>query len=210
MVTNTDSVPISHIERSNHRIRVVMYFALFVAFIVLARAFYLQVIKHNYYVALADKQYVATVPSSFDRGTIFLSHNHGDPVPAAQLITEYRIAIDPTAIVDKEKTYETLSSYVELDKEEFMAKASKVDDPYEEVAKNIKENAVILLKAKKLKGVSYVKDSKRVYPQYEMGAKVFGFVGNNGLRVGGQYGVEKYYDDVLSRDSLGHTINFFA
>lgn len=208
--TKQETTPIEHVERSVYRIRIIMYFVLFLTFIVVLKAFYIQVVKHNYYISLADKQYVSTMQIAFDRGTIFLSHHNGDPVPAAQLITEYRIAIDPTVIVDKEATYNALASYVILNKEEFLAKASKVNDPYEEVAKDIGEDVVALIRAKKIKGVSFVKDSKRAYPQDEIGAKVFGFVGNNGVRMGGQYGVEKYYDDVLSRDSLGHTINFFA
>lgn len=202
--------PTEHVERSVYRIRIIMYFVFFLAFIILFKAFYIQVIKHNYYISLADKQYVSTMQIAFDRGTIFLSHHNGDPVLAAQLITEYRIAIDPTVIVDKEATYNALASYITLNKEEFLVKASKVNDPYEEVAKDIGEDTVVLIRAKKIKGVSFVKDSKRAYPQDEIGAKVFGFVGNNGVRVGGQYGIERYYDDVLSRDSLGHTINFFA
>lgn len=208
--TKSVETPISHIERSNYRIRIIMYFALLLALIIIFRAFYIQVIKHNYYISLADRQYVSTMPAAFDRGTIFLSHHHGDPVPAAQLITEYRVAIDPTVIVDKEAAYNILSSYLTLDKQEFLNKANKLNDPYEEIAKNISEDVVAIIKAKQIKGVSFVKDSKRAYPQYDTGAKVFGFVGNNGIRVGGQYGIEKYYDDILARDSLGHTINFFA
>lgn len=208
--TNSENTPIAHVERSNYRIRIIMYLALLLALIVIFRAFYIQVIKHNYYISLANKQYISTMPAAFDRGTVFLSHHHGDPVPAAQLITEYRIAIDPTILIDKEAVYNILSSYITLDKEEFFTKANKINDPYEEIAKNIGEDTVALIRAKKIKGVSFVKDSKRAYPQDDIGAKVFGFVGNNGVRVGGQYGVEKYYDDVLSRDSLGHTINFFA
>lgn len=210
MEVHQGGTPIIHIERSVTRIRVLMYVALLVAVVVLIRAFYVQIVRHNYYISLADKQYVGTVPVSFDRGTIFFSNRRGDPVPAAQLITQYRIAIDPTVLIDKEKTYEILSAYVPIDKKEFIDKASKINDPYEEVAKNVNEETVVILRTKKLKGVSFVKDSKRAYPQDDTGAKVLGFAGNNGIRVGGQYGVEKYYDDVLSRDDVGHTINFFA
>lgn len=210
MEVDQDGTPLIHIERSVTRIRVLMYLVLLVAVLVVLRAFYIQVIKHNYYISLADKQYVGTVPVAFDRGTIFLSNHKGDPVPAAQLITQYRVAIDPTVLTEKEKTYNVLSTYIPIDKKEFMDKASKTNDPYEEVAKNVSEDTIVILRTKKLEGVSFVKDSKRAYPQDDTGAKVLGFVGNNGIRVGGQYGVEKYYDDVLSRDDVGHTINFFA
>lgn len=199
-----------HVDRSNRRIRLLAYAMLFGAVLVAGRAFYVQILKHDYYTGLADKQYVATVPASFDRGSIFFSHRKGDPVSVAQLLSTYRIAIDPSALADREKTYATLSEHVAIDREEFDMKAAKADDPYEEIAKNVPEETIALLRAKKLQGVSYVKAEKRTYPANEIGAKVLGFVGNNGIRVGGQYGVEKYYDDVLSRDTLGHTINFFA
>ena len=43
-----------------------------------------------------------------------------------------------------------------------------------------------------------------------IGAKVIGFVGNDGSRIKGQYGLERYYDDVLTRNSSDKNINFFA
>jgi cell division protein FtsI/penicillin-binding protein 2 len=180
------------------------------AFILLLRAAYIQLVKHTYYTSLANKQYVATTPATFDRGTIFFSHHTGDPVPAAQLATTYRIAIDPTVLTNKEAVYEMLAMYIPIDKQLFLEKAGKTDDPYEEIAKDIKEDVVRVLRGKNIKGLSFVKDSKRSYPQEDIGAKIIGFVGNDGTRVRGQYGIERYYDDVLSRDGIGHTVNFFA
>jgi cell division protein FtsI (penicillin-binding protein 3)/stage V sporulation protein D (sporulation-specific penicillin-binding protein) len=58
--------------------------------------------------------------------------------------------------------------------------------------------------------VSYLKDNKRAYPQETVGASVLGFVGNDGVRARGQYGIERYYNDVLSRVSSTQTVNFFA
>ncbi len=51
----------------------------------------------------------------------------------------------------------------------------------------------------------------RLYPLEEVGAKVLGFVAydDNNKRVG-RYGIEKYYNDVLSRDGDKLYTNFFA
>lgn len=210
MVYERDTTPPSHIERSQYRIRIIVYVAAIVAVCILGRVMYLQSFKHAYYTSLAEKQYVSTTQTVFDRGSVLLSHRHGDLVPLAELATKYRIAIDPTVLTKPEEVYAILSTYIPLTKEEFLAKANKKQDPYEEIAKDIPEDVVSLLKAKRIKGLSFVKDSKRSYPQDDIGAKVIGFVGNDGNRVRGQYGIERYYDDILSRDGVGHSVNFFA
>lgn len=210
MSSTGQEVPVDHIERSQYRIQLVLCVAGLVAFIILARAFYIQVVKHTHYTSVADSQYVTKARNTFDRGTVLLSHRLGEPVLGAELITTYRIAIDPTVIVDAPGLYDTLSLYMELDKQDFLSKAAKTKDPYEEIAKDIPEDVIVALRAKKLTGVSFVKDSKRAYPQNEIGAKVFGFVGNDGSRIRGQYGLERYYDDVLARKGNERSINFFA
>jgi cell division protein FtsI/penicillin-binding protein 2 len=197
-------------RRSEYRAHLVIFVWFVVALIIVGRAFYIQVIKHNQYVALADRQYISTTPINFDRGTIFFTHRNGDPVLAAELRTTYRIAIDPGAITDVTKLYAQLATFLPIDQKTFLEKAAKKNDPYEEVAKNISADVVVALKAKQLPGVSFVKDNVRAYPQESIASKVIGFVGNNGVSVRGQYGIERYYDDVLSRNSSDQTVNFFA
>lgn len=196
--------------RSKDRINFVMLFWLVLMMVILGKAFYTQVIKHQYYVDLADKQYVSKVPINFDRGNIYFSRYKGTIVPAAQLRTTYRITIDPTQITNASTLYTRLTEVIPLEKESFMIKATKVNDPYEEIAKNISQEDIDTLRRKKLPGVSYVKDNKRSYPQDSIGAKVVGFVGSDGVHVRGQYGLERYYDDVLTRKSSDTTVNFFA
>ncbi len=196
--------------RSHDRAHVILFVWLLLAFVIILRAFYIQVIQHEKYTDLGARQYVSSVPINFDRGTILFSRYGGTPVPAAQLRATYRIAIDPTQIIDAEALFTKLSRYLPLEKESFLEKATKKSDPYEEIAKDVKNDVVVLLKAQKLKGVSYYRDNERSYPQENVGAKVIGFVGNNGNRVKGQYGLERYYEDVLTRDSDDKTVNFFA
>lgn len=198
------------ILRSQDRGHLVLVAWFLVAAVILGRAFYVQVVKHGYYDDLATKQYISNTPASFDRGLIYFSHRNKEPVPVAQLKTTYRIAIDPSVIDDSEALYSKLSQHVPLDKDAFLARAAKKEDPYEEIAKDVSEEAVGKLRLLKLKGVSFVKDNKRSYPEGEIGAKILGFVGNNGSEVKGQYGIERYYNDVLSRTDSGQSVNFFA
>lgn len=196
--------------RSEDRAHLIILMWFLVAVILLGRAFYIQVVKHGYYTDLADRQYISTTPVNFDRGTVFFSHYRQDLVPAAQLSTTFRLAIDPGAIKDPEALYEKLSKHVPIDKLDFLERAQKKDDPYEEVAKDIASDTITLMKKDKFTGVSFVKDNKRAYPQEDIGAKVLGFVGNDGLRMKGQYGIERYYNDVLARTTSDTSINFFA
>jgi cell division protein FtsI/penicillin-binding protein 2 len=196
--------------RSDDRAHLVIVLWSVVAAVIIGRAFYVQVVKHGYYIDQATRQYVSNSPVSFDRGTIFFSDFGKEPVAVAQLKTTYRIAIDPTAVADADALYERLSAYVPLDKASFVERASKKDDPYEEVAKDVASDVVDKLRLLKLTGVSFVKDNKRSYPEGDIGAKLIGFVGNDGKSVKGQYGIERYYNDVLSRSSSDTSVNFFA
>lgn len=196
--------------RSKYRAYFVLFVWLIVTFFIVIRMFYIQVIENKRYVKLGDKQYISSVPINFDRGSIYFSRYQGAPVPAAQLKTNYRVAIDPTQVNNANDLYIKLNKYISLDKANFIEKASKKNDPYEEIAINVSGDIVSILKAQKLKGVSYYKDNERSYPQEDVGSNIIGFVGNDGTRVKGQYGLERYYNDVLTRNSSEKTINFFA
>ena len=150
--------------RSNDRAHLVFLIWFFFACIIILRALYIQTFKHAYYVDQANKQYVSLTPVNFDRGTIFFSQYKKESVPVAQLRTTYRIAVDPTQIADAEILYTKLSQYITLDKDTFIQKATKQNDPYEEIAKDISLDTVSLFKSQKLVGVSFVKDNKRAYP----------------------------------------------
>ncbi len=196
--------------RSEDRAHLIILAWFLVALLIVGRAFYVQVVRHGYYVDLANRQYISSSPVNFDRGTVYFSHRLGDLVPGAQLKTTYRVAIDPSVIVNPIDMYEKLSQHIALDKEDFIMRASKEDDPYEEIAKDVSSEAIGQLRLLKIAGVSFIKDNKRSYPQEDIGSKILGFVGNNGVKVQGQYGIERYYNDVLERAASDQSVNFFA
>ncbi|MDQ5962455.1 MAG: hypothetical protein QG653_262 [Patescibacteria group bacterium] len=196
--------------RSIFRAQLLSLLWLVILFIAVSRVVQVQIFKHEYYTDLADRQYIAKVPSSFDRGSIFFTTPSKETISAAKLSSVYRVAIDPTRLEDKEGVFEALSEKIALSRETFFLKANKEKDPYEEIAVGVPEAVATDLQKKKFKGVMFVKDNKRSYPQGDIGAQVLGFVGSDGKNVRGQYGVEKYYDDVLSRGMEERSINFFA
>lgn len=197
-------------NRSVDRINLVILVWFLIACILVGRAVYVQLAQHSYYVSVADKQYISKTSARFDRGAIYLSNYKGALVPLANLYTRYDIAITPGQIKDPKDVYQKLSSIIPLSEEEFIKKATKENDPYEEIAKDVTEENVAIIKSFKIKGITFVKNNKRSYPQEEVGAKIVGFVGNDGSRIKGQYGIERYYDDILTRSDSILSVNFFA
>ncbi|MEN9551701.1 MAG: hypothetical protein RI935_78 [Candidatus Parcubacteria bacterium] len=199
--------------RSLFRLDVVIFVWSLIVFVLLLRVAYISIVKHSHYRSLGDKQYVSHTSSYFDRGSIFFSDYKNTSVPVAKLYTRYRVAINPNQLhenVDKEKLYNDIASIITLDKESFLEKVSKENDPYEEIARDVTEEQMLALKKLSIKGLSFSKDNKRAYPQNSIAAKVIGFVGNTGLVVKGQYGLERYYEAVLNRGTGGMSVNFFA
>jgi stage V sporulation protein D (sporulation-specific penicillin-binding protein) len=61
-----------------------------------------------------------------------------------------------------------------------------------------------------LPGVSVYRQKWRFYPGAELAAKAIGFVSYKGDELIGRYGLERYYNDVLTRGEHSFYVNFFA
>jgi stage V sporulation protein D (sporulation-specific penicillin-binding protein) len=192
------------------RLRVLSVCIIGVALIFFVKLYMLQVIHHEDFVNLADKQYVKKTGGVFSRGTIYFEDKNGELVSAATLKTGYILAINPTLIKDKNDVYEKLSKIIEIDKEDFMARASKSTDPYEEVAKRIPEKESLEIQALKLSGVYLYKEQWRFYPGGKTASNVLGFLGYKGDEYGGRYGLENFYEKVLERNGGDIYANFFV
>jgi cell division protein FtsI/penicillin-binding protein 2 len=116
----------------------------------------------------------------------------------------------PKEIVDKEKTYEALSKIIRIEKTAFIEKASKNDDPYEEIATKIENSDGEKIKNLKLEGVYLQKSQWRYYPGNNTASQVLGFVGYKNDILAGTYGLESYYEDNLKRDRTATLKNFFT
>jgi stage V sporulation protein D (sporulation-specific penicillin-binding protein) len=176
----------------------------------LARLFYLQVVHGAEYKQKAVNQYVPLSAPIFNRGSVMMRSKNGDLTPLASLEEFYTLTINPNQVRDAVATYEAFKNAgVAVDKAVFLEKSAKKNDQYEEIAKNVPKKIVEALKVQNLKGVTYVKNFRRFYPQKNVGSQVIGFVGNDGATVRGQYGLERTYDDVLEQVS-NIPMNVFA
>jgi len=192
------------------RIRIVLICIFLVAIILLGRLFFVQVIDKNFYLARADKQYVTPSSNIFDRGSIFFSQKDGSLVTAATITTGFKIAIVPKDIVDVLDAYSKLSPYLKMDKETFISKASKKDDPYEEIATELSKEQADAIDSFKIKGVSIFKDNWRTYPGNSLASHTLGFLAYKDDTLTGQYGLERFYNSTLSKPANESYVNFFA
>jgi cell division protein FtsI/penicillin-binding protein 2 len=155
----------------------------------------------------AERQYTSQ-NGLFDRGSIFFENKDGTLLSAASLKTGYTIAILPNKITDIKATYDNLSQFITLDSEMFFSRASKKNDPYEEVANQVDETKALQISDKKIPGVQIIKERWRYYPNDSLAAQTLGMVGADGKSRG--YGLETSYDNVLVRDTKDTYNNFFA
>lgn len=192
------------------RIRILIGIVIFFGLCVVGRLFLLQVIDQKAYKERAERQYLTPVSESFDRGTIYFSKKDGTTMAAATVASGFKIAIDPGKLGNSEKAYSLLSAIIPIDKELFFAKAGKKSDPYEEVALKLNEEEAEAVSLAKIPGVSVYRQKWRFYPGGSLAAKAIGFVSYKEDELLGRYGLERYYNDVLSRGENNFYINFFA
>lgn len=192
------------------RIRIISVLVFLFAGILITRLFFVQVLNNNSYAERADKQYSTPASDIFNRGSIFFSNKDGSLVAAGTVSSGFKIALNTKKIIDPEFLYESLSPYLELDYDRFIYQASKVDDPYEEIATHLTKEQIDEINSLELPGVSIFKDSWRFYPGGDLASHSLGFLAYKGNDKVGQYGLERYYEEILSKPKDEIYVNFFA
>jgi len=191
----------------------VSFFSIIATVVVLlfiVRLVYVQGVQGKEYKKQAEGQYIPVVTPIFNRGNIFLISKGGEVTPIASLEEYYTLAIQPNRIKSVNDLLKNLTeANVTYNETTIKERAAKKDDPYEEIVKDVSKKSVEILKEKKISGLSFNKNYRRIYPLQSTASQVIGFVGSNGNILRGQYGIERTYDDTLERISSA-PINVFA
>lgn len=197
-------------DSSTVRIRVL--FGIFILFAVVLtwKLFMVQVVHSETYGAKADRQYVVPRGNLFNRGAIFFEDKDGKRISAATLESGFTLVLKPNQLEDAEAVFDALSEFVSLEYADFLAKAEKHDDPHEELMRYLDKETADAITRLELPGVALEKDRWRFYPGGEHAAHALGFVGFEGNSRVGRYGLERYYEHVLSREDKNLQVNFFA
>ena len=190
-------------------VRIRMVGGLFVlAFVIICcRAFYLQVIKRDHLLKLADRQHQKVVPLTPARGAIYDSNG----TPLAVSVEMDSCYAEPRNLENAAEAAEKLAPLVGIDRQTLLKKfqASK---NFVWLKRLMTPEQAKQIKTLELDGVGFVKETKRFYPNSEVAAHVVGFTG---LDPEGLEGIELKYDStilggtgylVTERDALGRDI----
>ncbi|PIP55862.1 MAG: hypothetical protein COX06_01095 [Candidatus Zambryskibacteria bacterium CG22_combo_CG10-13_8_21_14_all_42_17] len=197
----------------HNRLRLLSLFVVLFALFLTSRLYFIQIVSGENFEAQAGNQYLLTGDNYFDRGSIFFTTKDRVLVPAANIKTGFLIHINPNILnqhTDLDEVHKSINSIVTIDKKDFLAKAKKKDDPYEELAKHLNKEGAEKIQALKIPGVSIAKQRWRLYPGESMAAHTVGLIGYRGNDLAGRYGLERFYDNVLKRSGESVYVNFFA
>ncbi|MDD4661767.1 MAG: penicillin-binding protein 2 [Candidatus Pacebacteria bacterium] len=179
---------------SNIRVNFVLIVLLILCTILIGRLYYLQIEKGDRYKALAKGQQNIVQEVVGKRGDIYFK----DEVNTLALTQEYPyLFLSPEEIEDvfEEEIAEKLFLIVGVNKEDILEKSRVSGSFYQVVKKDLTEEEVSSILELDYKGIYIGKETKRVYPGKDFAAQLSGFINNENE---GQYGIEGYYNDVLS------------
>lgn len=163
--------------------------------IFIVRLFYLQVIRHNYYMAEANAEQVKqlTIPAS--RGQIY-ALDGGTPTPLVLNQAAYTVYADPSEVKNDQKVIDMVNRVAGGNAVGNMKQLlSDKQSRYAVLAYDVSRDQATSMKNKDLAGVGFTKGTERVYPEGGLAGQVLGFVNAAGQ---GQYGVEGYFNKQLS------------
>jgi cell division protein FtsI (penicillin-binding protein 3) len=154
------------------------------------RLLYLQVVRHSDLQARADRQHNRTIAAPAKRGEIL--DRNGNVL--AYSVDADTIFADPSEVEDPDKAARLVCAAIEgcsgEDRRE-MAKDLRRDSQFVYLARKVSRADAQRVRALDLKGIAFLKESRRFYPKKELAAHVLGYVGldNTGLA-----GLESAYD----------------
>ena len=186
------------------RAQIIAFVTLAVLACFVARLFYIQVIQHSAYVALADSEQVKQFTLHAERGEIYALD--GDtPVPLVMNEQVYTVWVDPTVVEDKNAIVTALNSIAGGNvRDDFAKYIDMKETRYQVLARKVSLKQARMLKEKDLAGVGFDAVTQRVYPEGQLASQVLGFVNAEGK---GVYGFEQANDDDLrGTDGLLKTV----
>jgi len=195
-----------------------IHFVFIVLFLALSCQLYnIQIRENSKFVNQAEALHDTTTILTPERGLIYFQDKNKEYIPAAINKKYYSLFAVPKEIENPEEASELLSEIIPLSYEEIFLHLSKGNDPYEPLLKKIEDdNLINEIKDAQIKGIYFREESYRYYPLGSSAAQVIGFVGetDDGL-IKGRYGLESYYDAILSgrkgiftgiKDALGRLV----
>jgi cell division protein FtsI (penicillin-binding protein 3) len=176
-------------EQRNPRLRwlVVWVLAVFWMVAVLARLSYLQLFCYSEYLTKAQHQQQRIFEISPKRGTIYDRKGR----ELAVSLPMDSVFADPAEVTDAEMVGRLLSRILSVPAEDLEMKIREARTPVR-LAKKLSPETVQRIDGMNLRGIFFLKESRRVYPQRQLAAHVLGFTDVDEKGMGGvEYSFDK-------------------
>lgn len=176
---------------------IVVLFGVFIA-VIIGNLIYIQVIRGPEYAKLAEMSHSSEITLSARRGTVY--DRNGEVI--ASNIDASTIYVNPQEVTELDKLSEILAEvlgpttgktkqdYLEIINQPNLSFAYILRKAEVPLAEELKQR----LTDENISGIHYIEDTKRIYPNGDIGSQVVGVVDVDG---NGISGLELEYDDVL-------------
>lgn len=158
------------------------------------RAAYLQFVPHEKLNSLQAKQFQTVVSLPARRGNIV--DRHGKEL--AMSSPTYSIYADPKIIEDRKGTAKFLAKILKENYNSVYAKIKDKNKRFVWIERLVSVSQVEEIKTQKIRGLGFVEEWKRVYPNDQLLSTTLGFTGKEGQ---GLEGLELFYDKELKGES---------
>lgn len=182
----------------HRRLRILILLIIVAAGAILARLFSLQILKHNFYTALARDQHEFLEKLVPQRGEIFIQEKSGLWHPLAVNRRYPAVFLVPKEVTDKNEVAEKLAGLLEVSEETLLERLKDPNDPYEPLKSKLNDEVAQKIRDLNLAGVHLTFENWRWYPQGNLASHILGFVGRRDNQRLGQYGLEEYYETDLA------------
>ena len=196
-----------------NRMRIVIAGVLTVAFLLVVRLYYIQIVSADEYAQRASDQYVRTTEELYTRGSILYTTRDGDILSAASIRAGYNIAVDPSLMTTSpEALCSKLADVIDVASSTCAARLSVAGRRYVELATQLPQEQYDEVYDRDIDGVYLYRNQWRYYPGGSVASRIVGFVGytDDGTELHGKFGLERQYDEVLFEQQEVRSVNFFA
>ena len=178
----------------NHRI-VILFLGFSLLFgLVILRGAYLQIFPDERLKNLKSRQYETTVTLLSRRGAVF--DRNGKELAVS--VRADSLFADPSMIEQPKRVARKLAKILKLDADVLYKKIHDDEKRFVWIQRQLEPALVAQIKAQKLKGIGFVEEAKRIYPNGKLAASALGFVGSEGQ---GLAGIEARYDRELQGET---------
>jgi len=182
--------------KTNFRIYILIFFILTAVAMILFRLYTLQVLAHSYYRELASDQHKIFEDLIPKRGEIFVRDGDGYYPVAVNKELNLVFAV-PREVENPRETARQIAPILELDERELEEKIDNRGGWYAVLKHKVDEDKASQIREKKLKGIYMSPEDERFYPGGNFASQLVGFVGSDGNKVKGRYGLEAYWNKEL-------------